>query len=218
VDYDTIASVFLDPPAAHHGGPEVPTTPARRLRDALEPLATHGIWCRATNERYQALGLNFMTGYVWGRAAALGEPSPGVVVSTFGVFEPAFLTATFEEGRAAAPRAEVLAARADGAVQSLEALLAGEDHAVLAEIATALDRAIRAQDGAARPLFSGLRDLPTPDGPVARLWRAAELVREHRGDGHLAACIAAGLDAPSMTVLTEAWLGMPPGSYLATRG
>ena len=34
----------------------------------------HPVWARATNERLAELGLDFLTGYVWGRAAALGEP------------------------------------------------------------------------------------------------------------------------------------------------
>jgi hypothetical protein len=51
--------------------------------------------------------------------------------------------------------------------------------------------------------------------PSARLG-AAELVREHRGDGHLAAPVAAGLDVVTMNVLTV-WLGYPPGEYSATR-
>ncbi len=52
-------------------------------------------------------------------------------------------------------------------------------------------RALDAVDGMGRPLFSALRGLPVPDSPHGRLWRAAELVREHRGDGHLAAVVAA---------------------------
>jgi hypothetical protein len=73
-------------------------------------------------------------------------------------------------------------------------------------------------DGVGRPLFSALRQLPVPIDPFGRAWRAAELFREHRGDGHLAASVAAGLDMVTMNVLTEVWLGYPPGEYSATRG
>ena len=41
--------------------------------------------------------------------------------------------------------------------------------------------------------------------------------REHRGDGHLAACISAGLNMVEMNVLTELWIGYPPGEYSSTR-
>ena len=73
-------------------------------------------------------------------------------------------------------------------------------------------------DGLGRPLFSALRSLPVPTSPAGRLWRAAELVREHRGDGHLAALVAAGLTAVEANVLTERWLGFGLGEYSATRG
>lgn len=53
---------------------------------------------------------------------------------------------------------------------------------------------------------------------MARLWRACEQFREHRGDSHVAVCVAAGLDAVEMNVLTELWVGMPFGSYSASRG
>ena len=43
-------------------------------------------------------------------------------------------------------------------------------------------------------------------------------MREHRGDGHLAACVAAGLDVVTMNVLTELWVGYPVGAYSGTRG
>lgn len=215
MDYDTVAALALHGPAPTGLPPRLPTTPARRLRDALEPIAAHAWWCEPTNRRMEALGLAFFPAYAWGRAAALGEPAPDVVVAVFGVFEPGFLTAVYEAGRSACERAAVLAARTAGTVDSLERILGGED---VGEVADALRAAVEGVDATARPLFAGLRSLPWPDEPVGRLWRAAELAREHRGDGHLAACATAGLDSVEMTVLTELWLGMPSGSYLATRG
>ena len=212
--------MFLRPPAEPIPVPAVPATPARRLRDALEPIATQGWWSRDVYDRYAALGLQFFDGYVWGRAASLGSPPAELVVATFGVFEPAFLTGVYESGRAAASRDAVLDARAEGASASLQRLL-GTDLATPVEIETVADtllEALHSLDATARPLFAGLRSLPLPPDPHGRLWRAAELVREHRGDGHLGACINAGLDPVAMTVLTELWLGYPAGAYLASRG
>ncbi len=68
-----------------------------------------------------------------------------------------------------------------------------------------------------RPLFSGLRDLPWPSNPIGVLWRSCELAREHRGDGHIAVCLSEGLDPVKMNVLTELFVGMPLGSYSASR-
>jgi len=63
---------------------------ARQLRDACEPVAMHAVWSRATNERLADLGLDFLTSYVGGRGAFLGEPSGAVVAATFAWFEPAW--------------------------------------------------------------------------------------------------------------------------------
>jgi hypothetical protein len=213
--YDDIVAVFFAPPASPIPVPAVPATPARRLRDALEPIATQGWWSRPSSERIAALGLGFFDGYVWGRAAALGTPAASVVVATFGVFEPALLTAVYQQGVAAASRDDVLAGRAEGAAESVASFVSDADASAIADPLLA---ALATLDGMGRPLFSALRELPVPATAAGRLWRAAELVREHRGDGHLAACVAAGLDAVTANILTELWLGYPLGEYSATRG
>lgn len=213
--YDDIAAIFLAPLAEPIAEPDVAPTSARLLRDALEPIATQGWWSRPAGEALTALGVDFFPGYVWGRAAALGRPTAAVVAATFGVFEPRMIAAAYEAGVASASRDDILAARANGAATSLDSVAAqGECDA----IATPLLDAIDGLDGLGRPLFSALRSLPMPSSPGGRLWRAAELVREHRGDGHLAALAVAGLDAVEANVLTERWLGFGLGEYSATRG
>ena len=217
MDYDAIAAIFLAPAEQAPPEPRVPATPARRLRDSLEAIATQGWWPRPVFDRMTALGLDFFGGYVWGRAASLGEPPAAVVAATFGVFEPGFLAVVYDNARASATREQVLAARADGAAASLETILA-DDADEAAELADVLLASMAALDATGRPLFAGLRALPVPTSPFGRLWRAAEMVREHRGDGHLAACVAAGLDPVTMNVLTELWLGYQLGEYSSTRG
>ncbi len=204
--YGNIAAIFLAPLADTIDAPDVTATPARRLRDALEPIATQGWWSPQAGARLDALGVDFLPGYVWGRAAALGSPTASVVAATFGVFEPGLIAAVYEAGSALVPREDILAAREDGGTASVAAI-ADPLLAVLADL-----------DGLGRPLFSALRSLPVPTSPAGRLWRAAELVREHRGDGHLAALVAAGLTAVEANVLTERWLGFGLGEYSATRG
>ena len=89
----------------------LPTSSARRLRDALEPIATQGWWSRAVAERLSALGLDFFEAYVWGRAASLGEPAAATVVATFGVFDPALLTAVYKRGSSTASRGRTRGSR-----------------------------------------------------------------------------------------------------------
>jgi hypothetical protein len=215
VTYDDIAAIFLAPLAEPIAEPDVERTAARRLRDALEPIATQGWWSRPAGEGLTALGVDFFPGYVWGRAAALGTPTAPVVAATFGVFEPHMIAAAYDAGVASATRDDILDARAVGGAASLDAIA---DAAECVAIADPLLRAVDTLDGLGRPLFSALRSLPVPSSPGGRLWRAAELVREHRGDAHLAALVVAGLDAVEANVLTERWLGFGLGEYSATRG
>ena len=213
--YDDVVAVFFAPSTQAIASPVVTPSEARRLRDALEPIATHGWWSRQPMERLAAMGLGFFEAYVWGRAAALGTPTASVVVSTFGVFEPSFLSGVYLRAIAAAPRDEVLAARAGGAADSLAEIVSATEADAVAE---PLLEVIAHLDGMGRPLFNALRELPLPPTAQGRLWRASELVREHRGDGHLAACVAAGLGALEANVFTELWLGYSLGEYSGTRG
>ena len=154
MDYDDVVAAFFQPSAAGVvPAPVRDASPARRLRDAIEPIAMHSVWSRRTNERLQRLGLDFLGGYVWGRAAALGEPDAGVVVSSFAVFEPSMLTATYEQARAACPRDAIVPARAEETIASLADTLGGDD---VAEIAGRLADAVTAADPTGRPLFAGL--------------------------------------------------------------
>jgi hypothetical protein len=217
VDYAEAVAAFFAPrqedmplPAAVvQGGP------ARRLRDACEPVAMHAVWSRGTNERLARLGLDFLTSYVGGRGAFLGEPVGAVVAAAFAWFEPGLVTALWEAARSAVAHDRLVQARDESTVTSLRDVLAGEDPG---EMASLLADAAEPADGMGRPLFSGLRAAGRPADPVHRLWWACGLVREHRGDSHVAAAVAAGLDAVEMNVLTELWIGMPLLSYTGTRG
>ena len=84
--YDEVIAAAFDPsPEGVEPKPTLDASPARRLRDALEPIAMHSVWSRQVNERLSGLGHDFMTGYVCCRAALMGTPDPGVVAAAFAV-------------------------------------------------------------------------------------------------------------------------------------
>jgi len=216
MEYDeTIAAAFQPSPAGAEADPSHNPSPARRFRDAIEPIAMHSVWSRGTNEAQAALGLDFMTGYVMGRSALMGRPAPGVVTAAFAVFEPSLVQGVYEQARALCQRDELWATRTTSTTASLTDTLAGAD---VAEVANALQGAVTSAPMTGRPLFAGLVGQAWPGDPVGRLWRACELAREHRGDSHVAVCVANGLDPIEMNILTELWVGMPLGSYTVTRG
>lgn len=211
-----IVKSFSDP--ASRGVRPAPTldaSPARRLRDAIEPIAMHSVWSTGTTDRLADFGLDFMGSYLLSRAWLLGLPEPGVVSATFAVFQPELVHAVYEQHRSSVDRDELLAARLEATTTSLRSTLGEVD---VSEIAEQLRVAASAPHGAGKPLFSGLAGQPWPVDPVGMLWRACEQLREHRGDCHIAVCLTHGLNPVEMNVLTELWIGMPLGSYTATRG
>lgn len=214
---DVIATAFVPTPAGVVSPATQDASVARRLRDAIEPIAMHSVWCETTSTRLGVLGLDFFESYVTCRASLLGEPEPGVVVSTFAVFEPTVIRAVYEAGRSKCDRAGLLAARDESTIASLSAALADVEIERIGAVADVLLEAATHADGTGRPLFSGLRDQPVPADAIGRLWRACELIREHRGDSHVAVCVAAGLSPVAMNVLTELWVGMSIATYSASR-
>lgn len=216
MDYDDAVQAFFPARSDQTALPSAVTdaSPARRLRDACEPLAMHAVWCRATNERLAEHGLNFLTSYVGGRGAFLGEPVGAVVASAFAWYEPSLVTSLWEAAVATVSRDQLVELRDTSVTDSLRVVLDGDDASSVADL---LSDAVTGAEGMGRPLFSGLRSVGAPTEPLLRLWWACGLVREHRGDSHIVSANAAGLDAVQMNVLTELWIGMPLLSYTGTR-
>lgn len=216
MDYSAAQEAFFQPRPAGAPPPATSRTPARELRDAGEPIATLSWWCRPVYDRQEALGLDFLTGYVWGRGSPLGEPDGSVVAAAFGVFEPGLITGLYDKARSRCSRSEVRRALEEGVVEALRTVQG--DDAGLAEALDTLHRGVQAADGFGRPLTAGLLALPWPADPWAQLWHGCAILREFRGDSHLAACVAAGLDGLSANILTERMVGWEPLTYTATRG
>lgn len=216
MDYATAYEVFFQPapPDTPLPKPVENGSPARRLRDAVEPLATHPYWARLVNERLAERGLNFLSGYVWGRAAPMGEPAAPVVAAAFAAFEPGLIASLYEDGRRAIGRDDLIRIQEAATVESLRNSLGDAD---VQHVVAALRRGVEAADTTGRPMFAGLRSLPTPADPLAQLWRVCQAVREHRGDSHVAVYTAAGFNPVQMNIMTELWTGWPLGTFSATR-
>ena len=155
--------------------------------------------------------------YFTSRAACMGTVVGEVVVAAFGVFNPAIVLPCVEQGFGVADRDAVLAARERGAVAGLTTIL-GENPSGAARATELLRRMADVGPGEGRHLYSGLRSLGWPGSPMGDLWRAADLLREHRGDSHIAAWCAHGLDAVEICLLSDGWLGNPIPSGSRTRG
>jgi len=168
---------------------------ARRMWTLFEPLHAVTYFAPEAREQFEAAGLRgFWRGYFAGRAAPLGPIGPAPVVAAFFGFAPAMVARALPDVWSRATPEAALAAREAGAVAALRRLLGEvtDDH--VAEAAELLSRAASTADTAGRVLGAANAALPLPEQPLARLWQAATVLREHRGDGHVAALVTTGLD------------------------
>ena len=189
---------------------------SRRLRDLVEPLAANVYFAPEAQQTYKALGLSYIPAYFRSRSACMGDVSGEVVVAAFGVFNPAIVLPAMEKARAVSVD-DILDARLRGAIGGLQRILEGVPDGI--DRATELLR--RAGDACTcegHAIYAGLRSLGFPGDPMGDFWRAADLVREHRGDSHIIAWTSHDVDAVEVTLLTELWWRLPLKSYVATRG
>ncbi len=219
MQYSDVSAAVFAPETADNIVPAVVTSasPARRLRDSYEPLSMHAVWSPLVHERMSAKGLDFFGTYVSGRAAVLGAPNGAVVASAFAAFEPGMIGGIWEQAQNVITTAEALETTFGATAESLQSVLADVDRAEIAEVGDQLTNVVDQLEPTGRPLFAGVKALPWLDDPYGRLWQACLALREHRGDGHVAAYIGEGLTPVQMNVLTELWLGYPLGEYSGTR-
>ena len=184
--------------------PLTPGATARRMYGLVEPIGLIPYAAAEPAEALLALGLrNYWDTYFAGRAAPLGRDVPaGVVHAIFYNFAPGEAARHIPRVWDLITPEAALAARDRGCVAALRRMLG--DLADNPSVARAADLAVKAATSPrteGRPLYAALRTLPAPEQPLARLWYAGNLLREHRGDGHVVALVAHGIGGTEAHVL-----------------
>jgi hypothetical protein len=160
----------------------------------FEPVHAVTYFAAEARQAYEAVGLRgYWRGYFAGRAAPLGPVGAAPVVAAFFNFAPTMVARALPDVWERATPAQTLAARLAGATDALARLTDGIAAGTVKAAADLLTGAVGRLDLAGRPLGAANAALPVPREPLARLWQAATTLREHRGDGHVAALVAAGL-------------------------
>jgi hypothetical protein len=202
--------------------PSLPSRAGRRCHNALNSLHSTAYFSPDLAREMSAIGLEgWHDVYFAVRASAMGRVGAGTVTAAFYNFRHELVARHVPAVWETASPEAALAARARGVDATLRRLL-GEPAVASAEMAEAAELALRAAEGcsrAARPLYAAHADLPTPQEPHLALWHAATLLREHRGDGHIALLIDAELDPVEAIVSHSAsGKGRAPKWLLETRG
>ena len=189
-----------------------PEPVARRLYELTEPISLVNFFSSEPNDSMMALGFrSYWDGYFAGRSAPLGRVPAEVV-------HAAFYNFTDDEVARHIPRVwdtttpeAAHDAREQGCVAALRRILGGlVESPGMARAAELLARASTSAPTEGRVMYAGLRALPMPTEPVARLWHAANMLREHRGDGHIAALLSEGVGGTEAHVLSALDMGIHP--------
>jgi len=201
--------------------PPAARTPARSAHRVLEPIHTMVYFVPEAADRYAEAGITGgMRGYFASRSAPLGVVPAEVVIATFYNFAPAMVRKAIPSAWEKATPEAVLAARlaaADAALTRLLGDIVSSDE--MAEAAALAREATTAADVVGRPLYAAHAALPWPEPAHLQLWHAATLLREHRGDGHIAALVLAGLSGGEAVVSYLATgRSMPEDLLRSTRG
>jgi len=176
--------------------------PARALWWLFEPVHALTYFSPEGRAAYEAAGLRgSWRGYFAGRSAPLGAVDAAPVVAAFFNFAPGMVERALPDVWGRATPEAALAARTAGAVAALERVLETVKPDLIERSVILLERALDGLDCCGRVLASANAALPRPDGQLARLWHATTVLREHRGDGHVAALVAEGLDGCEALVI-----------------
>jgi hypothetical protein len=173
-------------------------TIARKTWRTLEPIHGAIYFAVEAREEYAALGLDDrMAGYFASRSAPMGAVPADVVIATFFNFDPGLVRRSMDGVWDRVAPADMSAARLRAADRMIrrhaEAFVETAELAEAADLArTAAVAACSRPEG--RPLFAGHASLPWPDEPHLVLWHAQSLLREFRGDGHIAALTVEDID------------------------
>ncbi len=203
---------------------------SRSLAAAIEPVVGQVFFSPEAHAAYVELGFAPSPGtfgnnvaapdgpaYFTSRGSLLGQVEPHVVAAAFGVFKPEVVVPAVRYGWTLTNAPTIFAARRAGGVAQLTRICGPADKQV-ERAASLLENAANVLAEPGRPLFAGLRSQwDDPNDPWTRLFHLGDMLRECRGDAHVAAWTAAGLDAIEIGLLTEAYIGLPLRTYIRTR-
>lgn len=193
---------------------------ARQLWQVLEPIHAVVYFSPEPLGALTDVGYRgFWMGYFAQRSAPFGVATPELVEATFFNFTHSRVHRALPSAWEYAPAEVALAARVKGSVRALERIGSAAPGALEAAAGVA-DLALRAAVSApvsGLPLYAANRSLTVPEAAMERLWHACTLLREHRGDGHVAALVSAGIGGRESHVLHALETGLPAEMYRPSR-
>ncbi len=175
---------------------------------AAEPFTIAALFTPEAGAVAEGAGLPARSAYLVLRAAPLGAAHPAVVTSAFHGFPRTTIEQVLPGAwQVISPRDAVAGTHAAVASSSARQFAEHPGDAQVSSMAAVLVDVVAGLDTSGRPLAAANQAVDPPAEPWARLWRAMNTLREYRGDAHIAALVAADLDAVEAQVVMAAWAG-----------
>lgn len=194
---------------------------ARKTWRTVEPLHALVYFAPEAADMARRLGLEPQAGYFASRSAPMGAVTSATVIATFYNFCPRLVASAIDGVWDRIRPEEIVAGRTATADTALRRILRDDvdspEMARAAELARAV-ALVASASSQGRPLFAGHAALPWPTEPHLVLWHAQTLLREFRGDGHVAALVTEGIGPVDALVLHVASGEVPEKFLRATRG
>lgn len=195
---------------------------ARRAHFTVEPIHVLVYFAPEAAELFGGLGLTGGQQYFASRSAPLGRVPSEVVTATFYNFSPRLISRAVPAAWDITTTEQVLATRLEVIDRAMhrvlgEPVLASDEMAEAAALAREAASALG--PGPGRALYAAHSVLPWPDAAHLQLWHAQTLLREYRGDAHVAALVLAGLDGvEALASYLPLGRGLSESIIRATRG
>ena len=174
-----------------------PHTLARRLWEAVEPIHAMAYFAPEPAQAARSLGLTgWWMGYFAGRLAPVGPLDAPAAQALCFAFSPGKVARALPDAWAYSTPEKVLHARLGAVRAALERTLpAGGGRKELERLVLLLELAVQGCRYEGRPLAAAWSALPGSHSHdlIGRLWLAATILREHRGDGHVISVVHHGL-------------------------
>jgi hypothetical protein len=189
---------------------------ARRFFDRLEPVHAVTYFAPESRTAFEGLGFRgFWMGYFAARSAPLGIVPTEVVSAAFYNFAPERVAKALPAVWEIASPSDALRVREESAAAALRRYGVTDEEAGAA--AGLAEKAARSAPLDGRPLFAANLALDWPDEPVRKLWHAVTLLREQRGDGHVAVLCSLGVSGRESNVLHAAAGRVPQEMIMRSR-
>ncbi|GAA3963629.1 SCO6745 family protein [Gordonia caeni] len=177
---------------------------ARTAYETLEPFHVLAYFNPGLNDAMADTGLDPHAFYVGARGAPLGDCASPVVTAAFYNFNPDLIDRSWTSARAVG-LAKVADRRAAMLDEQLRSILGDRAHAPeIAELADGFGELAKSLPLSGRPLSAAWAGVPLPEEPLVRLWTTVAVLREWRGDNHIAALVVNRLDGLDAAVFHEA--------------